>query len=127
MQILTVLGSTGSIGVNALDIVSQHPDRFKIFALSCHTRVADLAAQSRVAIMKNIEDIAKNTEDVKNLWTVNGDRKNETEANAAAITDLENNKVELAEGQSMLTIWRGSTDDYDSITHDPDTLYIVTP
>ena len=45
MQILTVLGSTGSIGVNALDIVSQHPDRFKIFALSCHTRVADLAAQ----------------------------------------------------------------------------------
>ena len=71
--------------------------------------------------------IAKNTADVKNLWTVNGDRKNETTANADAITDLENNKVELAAGQSMLTIWRGSTDDYDSITHDPDTLYIVTP
>ena len=45
MQTLTVLGSTGSIGVNTLDIVSQHPGRFKIFALSCHTRVGDLAAQ----------------------------------------------------------------------------------
>ena len=89
--------------------------------------IADLAAQARVAIMKNTEDIAKNTEDVKNLWTVNGDRKNETEANAAAITDLENNKVELAAGQSMLTIWRGSTSEYDAITHDPNTLYIVTP
>ena len=71
--------------------------------------------------------IAKNTADVKNLWTVNGDRKNETEANSDAITDLEKNKVELAAGQSMLTIWRGSTSEYDAITHDPNTLYIVTP
>ena len=71
--------------------------------------------------------IAKNTADVKNLWTVNGDRKNETTANADAITDLENNKVELAAGQSMLTIWRGSTAEYDDLTTDPDTLYIVTP
>ena len=71
--------------------------------------------------------IAKNTADVKNLWTVNGDRKNETTANAAAITDLQNNKVGVAAGQPMLTIWRGSTSEYASITHDPDTLYIVTP
>ena len=71
--------------------------------------------------------IAKNTADVKNLWTVNGDRKNETTANADAITDLENNKVELAAGQSMLTIWRGSTAEYDDLTTDPNTLYIVTP
>ena len=75
----------------------------------------------------NTEAIAKNTTDVKNLWTVNGDRKNETTANADAITALQNNKVELAAGQSMLTIWRGSTSEYDAITHDPNTLYIVTP
>ena len=75
----------------------------------------------------NTEAIAKNTTDVKNLWTVNGDRKNETTANADAITDLENNKVELAAGQSMLTIWRGSTAEYDDLTTDPNTLYIVTP
>ena len=71
--------------------------------------------------------IAKNTADVKNLWTVNGDRKNETEANSDAITDLQKNKVELAAGQSMLTIWRGSTAEYDDLTTDPNTLYIVTP
>ena len=71
--------------------------------------------------------IAKNTADVKNLWTVNGDRKNETTANSDAIDDLQKNKVGVAAGQPMLTIWRGSTSEYASITHDPDTLYIVTP
>ena len=49
------------------------------------------------------------------------------DALADDVTALENNKVELAAGQSMLTIWRGSTSEYDAITHDPDTLYIVTP
>ena len=49
------------------------------------------------------------------------------DALADDITALENNKVELAAGQSMLTIWRGSTSEYDAITHDPNTLYIVTP
>ena len=49
------------------------------------------------------------------------------DALADDITALENNKVEVAAGQSMLTIWRGSTSEYDAITHDPNTLYIVTP
>ena len=30
---LTVLGSTGSIGVNTLDVVAHHPDRFSVIAL----------------------------------------------------------------------------------------------
>ena len=42
---LTVLGSTGSIGVSALDVVSRHPDRFSIFALTANTQVALLAEQ----------------------------------------------------------------------------------
>lgn len=33
---LTVLGATGSIGVNTLDIVRQHPQRFRVFALTAH-------------------------------------------------------------------------------------------
>jgi 1-deoxy-D-xylulose-5-phosphate reductoisomerase len=37
MQQLTILGSTGSIGVNALDVVAGHPDRFGIFALAAHS------------------------------------------------------------------------------------------
>jgi 1-deoxy-D-xylulose-5-phosphate reductoisomerase len=38
-QSVTVLGSTGSIGVNTLDVVARHPDRFGVFALSAATRV----------------------------------------------------------------------------------------
>ena len=33
---LTVLGATGSIGKSTLDVVSRHPDRFSIFALTAH-------------------------------------------------------------------------------------------
>ena len=33
-QVVTVLGSTGSIGVNTLDVISRHPDRFEVFALT---------------------------------------------------------------------------------------------
>lgn len=39
MKALTILGSTGSIGINTLDIVSQHPDRFKIIALTAHRNI----------------------------------------------------------------------------------------
>ncbi len=38
-QTLTVLGSTGSIGVNTLDVVQRHPERFQIFALTGSTQV----------------------------------------------------------------------------------------
>jgi len=38
-QMLTVLGSTGSIGVNTLDVVRRHPDRFQIFALTGASQV----------------------------------------------------------------------------------------
>ncbi len=44
-QVLTILGSTGSIGVSTLDVVARHPEKFRIFALAGHTRVAKLAAQ----------------------------------------------------------------------------------
>lgn len=47
MKKLTVLGATGSIGLNVLNVASQHPDKFKIFALSCNTKVAELADQCK--------------------------------------------------------------------------------
>lgn len=43
-QKITVLGSTGSIGKNTLDVVARHPDRYEIFALSAATQV-DLMLQ----------------------------------------------------------------------------------
>ncbi|MES3010178.1 MAG: 1-deoxy-D-xylulose-5-phosphate reductoisomerase [Pseudomonadota bacterium] len=45
LQRITVLGSTGSIGKNTLDVVARHPDRFSVFALSAATQVDALLAQ----------------------------------------------------------------------------------
>jgi len=42
---ITILGSTGSIGVSTLDVVARHSDRFEVFALSAATRVDLLLAQ----------------------------------------------------------------------------------
>jgi 1-deoxy-D-xylulose-5-phosphate reductoisomerase len=42
---LTVLGSTGSIGVNTLDIVARHADRYRIFALTGATQVDKMFVQ----------------------------------------------------------------------------------
>ncbi len=42
---VVVLGSTGSIGVNTLDVIARHRDRFDVFALTASTSVAAMAAQ----------------------------------------------------------------------------------
>jgi 1-deoxy-D-xylulose-5-phosphate reductoisomerase len=44
-QKITILGSTGSIGVNTLDVLSLHPDRFEVFALSAAVQVDLMLAQ----------------------------------------------------------------------------------
>ncbi|GKT16277.1 1-deoxy-D-xylulose-5-phosphate reductoisomerase [Acidovorax sp. SUPP2522] len=44
-QRITVLGSTGSIGTNTLDVVARHPERYEVFALSAATQVDALLAQ----------------------------------------------------------------------------------
>lgn len=44
---VTVLGSTGSVGVNTLDVIAAHPDRFEVFALSASTQVELMLAQCR--------------------------------------------------------------------------------
>lgn len=45
LQRLSILGSTGSIGSNTLDVVRRHPGRYEVFALTAHSRVDDLLAQ----------------------------------------------------------------------------------
>lgn len=56
MKAVTILGSTGTIGVNTLDVISQHSGRFSVFALTAN-RNADallaqcLAWQPRFAVM----------------------------------------------------------------------------
>jgi 1-deoxy-D-xylulose-5-phosphate reductoisomerase len=46
-QRITVLGSTGSIGVNTLDVIARHPGRFEVFALSAATQVELMLTQCK--------------------------------------------------------------------------------
>ena len=46
-QVLTILGSTGSIGESTLDVISRHPEKFRVFALAGHRQVDKLAAQCK--------------------------------------------------------------------------------
>ena len=47
MKRIVVLGSTGSIGTQTVDVVRQHSDELEIVGLAVHTRVADMLAQAR--------------------------------------------------------------------------------
>ena len=44
-QRVCILGATGSIGTNTLDVIARHPDRFEVFALTAHSRIDELFAQ----------------------------------------------------------------------------------
>lgn len=46
-QQICILGSTGSIGTQALDVVRQHRDRYEIYCLTAHRQVELLAQQAR--------------------------------------------------------------------------------
>ncbi|WP_338848697.1 1-deoxy-D-xylulose-5-phosphate reductoisomerase [Massilia sp. W12] len=41
-QRITILGATGSIGMSTLDVIARHPEQYEVFALSAHSRVAEL-------------------------------------------------------------------------------------
>jgi 1-deoxy-D-xylulose-5-phosphate reductoisomerase len=64
MRHIAVLGSTGSIGVNTLDVIRKHPDRFKLVALTASKQLELLAAQCiefspSIAVIGNAEDAAR--------------------------------------------------------------------
>jgi 1-deoxy-D-xylulose-5-phosphate reductoisomerase len=69
-QRITVLGSTGSVGVNTLDVISRHAERFEVFALSASTKVDELLAQCarfspRFAVMASAPHAALLAEKIK--------------------------------------------------------------
>lgn len=47
MQNITILGATGSIGVSTLDVIALHPEKYSVFALSCHSNVEKLVQQAQ--------------------------------------------------------------------------------
>jgi 1-deoxy-D-xylulose-5-phosphate reductoisomerase len=60
MKGLTVLGSTGSIGVSTLDVVARHPDKYRIVALTANRDVTGMQAQCerfkpKIAVMADTE------------------------------------------------------------------------
>ena len=46
-QQICILGSTGSIGTQALDVIEQHPNLFTVYALTANTNWKKLAEQAR--------------------------------------------------------------------------------
>ena len=69
-QRVAVLGSTGSIGVNTLDVIARHPDRFEVVALTAATQVDVMLAQCvqfkpRVAVMASAPHARELAEKIK--------------------------------------------------------------
>jgi 1-deoxy-D-xylulose-5-phosphate reductoisomerase len=46
MAKVTILGSTGSIGQNTLDVIARHPERFSVYSLSAYSRIDLLVTQA---------------------------------------------------------------------------------
>jgi 1-deoxy-D-xylulose-5-phosphate reductoisomerase len=64
MKSITILGSTGSIGVNTLNVISQHPGKFNVFALTAKNNVEQMAQQCiewspRYAVMVDDKNAGK--------------------------------------------------------------------
>lgn len=45
MKRIVILGSTGSVGTQALDIIKQHPEKFKVVGLSANHNIEKLQEQ----------------------------------------------------------------------------------
>ena len=74
MRLLSILGSTGSIGCSTLEVVRLHPERFKIFALSCYSNTNLLLNQAiefrpSVIVTKDLVSANKIYELIKNFYT----------------------------------------------------------
>lgn len=71
MPNITLLGSTGSIGVSTLQVIALHPERFHVFALTAHTNVSAILAQCikhrpRYAVMQDAQAAEQLITDLKN-------------------------------------------------------------
>jgi len=72
VKAITLLGSTGSIGTQTLDIVSEHPDKFRIVGLAAGRNVELFAAQIRqfrpqIAAISATEKLPELKEAIKDL------------------------------------------------------------
>ncbi len=71
-QAVTILGSTGSIGANTLDVIGRHPERYSVFALTAATQVDTILVQCqrfvpRYAVMaspSHAQDLARRVKEL---------------------------------------------------------------
>ena len=76
---LTILGSTGSIGLNTLDIIRQFPQKFRIEALSCRNSIESLSEQIKEFKPRLVcVDTAKQASELRESFR-NGNSDPETE------------------------------------------------
>lgn len=76
MKKLSILGSTGSVGSQALDVVRQHPDKFKIVALSANKRIDEIIEQIKEfkpeIVSIGQEDLAEKLKQMVDIPVVSG-------------------------------------------------------
>ncbi len=73
VKAITLLGSTGSIGTQTLDIVSEHPDKFRIVGLAAGRNVELFAAQIRqfrpqIAAISSADKLQELEEAIKDIY-----------------------------------------------------------
>jgi 1-deoxy-D-xylulose-5-phosphate reductoisomerase len=86
---ITILGATGSIGLNTLDVIRRHPDRFSVHALTASTSVESMAQlchefRPRYAVMADQKAAQALTIALSNLPSVTVLSGNEALAQVAA-------------------------------------------
>lgn len=64
MRTVTILGSTGSIGCNTLNVIARHPEKFRVFAITGHRQIEKLMHQAkacacRYVVLADDQDFAK--------------------------------------------------------------------
>lgn len=79
MKRIAILGSTGSIGTQGLDIIEKNPDKFKVEVVSCGRRVDDLEKQiekfhPKMAVVAQEEDALRLKKKYKDLEVGFGDQ-----------------------------------------------------
>ncbi len=79
-QKLAILGSTGSIGMQALEIIRQHPNKFELVALTANSNWELLAKQAKefnpkYILISNEDHYSKLNQSVKNIEIISGFEK----------------------------------------------------
>ena len=72
MQSIVILGSTGSIGVQALEVIAANPDRFRVLALSAGGANLELLIEQATAFGVEVIGVSKNGERARELVAARG-------------------------------------------------------